>query len=313
MSRAGKQYNFYVRARQVFKYNPSVHFPGCEFVHGEVPTQSGHTAACKSRIMHAMLSDREVRHRARSGCDAKGVDSGADDKYDNGNDGSRRKANDEECDPGAKGPVQVQDQGQRARCQHESSEWSKRVEVGREENRAKRRRRRRTRWRQHKVQGHVPQSLRGRTRWLQSVGDRGRVPHNRAHLCGHRQQNECEHIRRTMQEATAAHEVFRQNLRRDIRNQVPSGHRPDYHRQDCSQRRGQGKVRRLRIQEGGAPCRRSRCSHECHGEAAQLRRNTVVLVRGPSGANRPRRARRRPGKSSSRATRTRGPPQGSLG
>lgn len=91
MNRIGKQYNLNICARDVFNYG-ALNCPGCKFILGEVSTQCGHTAACKSRIRDAMLADKEDKHRVRQWLEAKCIHPGQKDECEHNDSDVKRKS-----------------------------------------------------------------------------------------------------------------------------------------------------------------------------------------------------------------------------
>ena len=73
-SRLGESRSFYIKARDVSKYGPTKSCLGCRFVLGEIATQSGHTKACKGRIMKLMEDDRDDTNRVKQWYINKGID-----------------------------------------------------------------------------------------------------------------------------------------------------------------------------------------------------------------------------------------------
>ena len=72
--RIGDTYSFYIKARDINKYGSTPRCPGCRFILGELAVQCGHNKDCKARIMKAMESDKEDKHRVRRWYVTKGID-----------------------------------------------------------------------------------------------------------------------------------------------------------------------------------------------------------------------------------------------
>lgn len=84
-NRQGANYSFYIKARDVAKYAPTIGCPGCKYILGQVQNQCGHSPICKRRMMDLIRGDKEDKedkHRVRGWCMEKGIDETNDDSME---------------------------------------------------------------------------------------------------------------------------------------------------------------------------------------------------------------------------------------